>query len=296
MTNCLAAIHNWLQHFRRPAVKVALCCIVKMENEYIRFFVEYYRKLHFDKLFIYDNNDADGERPEQVINDYIRESFVEVIDFRGRPVAQLAAYQDCYDRYSKEYAWMAFLDCDEFLDFADGTHDVHDFLRRSEFKPFHVLHINWMIFGDNDVLDNDGRNVVERFSQPVMPADFLSQGIGRPWNDHIKSIVRGGLDDITWTSPHTPVSNTHRCCNAKGEAVELGSPFAPFDHSIAYIRHYRTKSVGEWVRNKMSRGIPDRSEQEWKEALKLETFFEYNRETDEKWRYARKIMEKNGLK
>ena len=41
---------------------------------------------------------------------------------------------------------------------------------------------------------------------------------------------------------------------------------------------------------------PDRSEQEWKEALKLETFFEYNRETDEKWRYARKIMEKNGQK
>ncbi len=43
-----------------------------MENDYIRFFVEYYKNLHFDKIFIYDNNDIDGEKFEDVINDYIQ--------------------------------------------------------------------------------------------------------------------------------------------------------------------------------------------------------------------------------
>lgn len=52
--------------------KIALCCIAKMENDYIRFFVEYYKNLHFDKIFIYDNNDIDGEKFEDVINDYIQ--------------------------------------------------------------------------------------------------------------------------------------------------------------------------------------------------------------------------------
>ncbi len=41
--------------------RIALCCIAKMENDYIRFFVEYYQRLHFDKVIIYDNNDPDGE-------------------------------------------------------------------------------------------------------------------------------------------------------------------------------------------------------------------------------------------
>jgi hypothetical protein len=80
-----------------------------MENDYIRFFVEYYQRLHFDKVIIYDNNDPDGEKFEDVINDYIQNGFVEIIDFRGREVAQLPSYQDCYDRFNNQYDWIAFL-------------------------------------------------------------------------------------------------------------------------------------------------------------------------------------------
>ena len=89
--------------------KIALCCIAKMENDYIRFFVEYYQRLHFDKIFIYDNNDPDGEKFEDVINDYIQSGFVEIVDFRGRECVQMPAYQNCYDKHNKEYDWIAFL-------------------------------------------------------------------------------------------------------------------------------------------------------------------------------------------
>ena len=55
------------------------------------------------------------------------------------------------------------------------------------------------------------------------------------------------------------------------------------------IPHYSTKTIGEWVRNKMQRGIPDRSEEMWKEYLNIETFFAYNKKTEEKIVYARRI-------
>ena len=119
-----------------------------MENDYIRFFVEYYKNLHFDKIFIYDNNDIAGEKFEDVINDYIQNGFVEIIDFRGREVAQLPSYQDCYDRFNNQYDWIAFFDVDEFLTFSDGSDDIHDFLNQEKFLPYQLMHINWKVYGD----------------------------------------------------------------------------------------------------------------------------------------------------
>ena len=61
------------------------------------------------------------------------------------------------------------------------------------------MHINWKVYGDNDLLDNDGRNVVERFVEPL-PDDNPTE------NSHIKSLIRGGLSYVRWENPHTPIS------------------------------------------------------------------------------------------
>lgn len=270
--------------------KIALCCIAKLENVYIRFFVEYHKKLHFDKIFIYDNNDLDGERLEEVINDYIDQQYVEVIDYRGKQVVQLAAYQDCYDRHNKEYDWIAFFDCDEFLTFADETYDIHLFLNQRKFLPFQMMHINWKIYGDNELLDNDGRSVVERFKNPVLPLDFMTRGV--PWNKTTKSIVRGGLSAIVWkATAHTPTSKYYYCCNSEGVAVRTNSALQEIEFKTVFLRHYRTKSIGEWVRNKMIRGFADQPDKSWKQILTLNHFFEYNQITKEKLDYANKILE-----
>jgi hypothetical protein len=271
--------------------KVALCCIAKMENEYIRFFVEYYKNLYFDIIFIYDNNDSDGERFEEVIGDYIDNGFVEIVDFRGRHIAQLAAYQDCYDRYNKEFNWIAFFDCDEFLTFADESNDIHSFLNQKRFMPFQVMHINWQVYGDNELLDNDGRNIIERFELPI-PYNTKGAYGSHLENEHVKSIVRGGLPDVIWDiDPHTPRSVFYRCCSAEGREVNVNMPFQSIHYETLFLRHYSTKTIGEWVRNKMKRGFPDRNEENWKELLNIEFFFRYNHKTDEKVGYAKKVLE-----
>ncbi len=272
--------------------KIALCCIAKMENEYIRFFVEYYQKLHFDKIIIYDNNDLNGERFETVIGDYIQSGFVEVIDFRGKVAPQQKAYQNCYDKFNKDYDWIAFFDCDEYLTFVDAQTDIHSFLKQNKFLPYQVVHINWKVYGDNEQFDTDGRSIIERFKDPVMPIDFKTKYTSFPENDIVKSVVRGGLRHIICDA-HTPRSKYYSCCDTTGSPVRLNASNQPFNFSVAYLRHYSTKTIGEWVRTKMIRGDVHHSGIIASEKASLDYFFRLNRRTEEKIRYAESLMKKN---
>ena len=42
-------------------LKVCLCTPVKKENLYIKEFIEHYKSYNVDKIFLYDNNDINGE-------------------------------------------------------------------------------------------------------------------------------------------------------------------------------------------------------------------------------------------
>ena len=48
-------------------IKVALCCMAKKENLYLREWVEYHLEMGFTHIFIYDNNDINEERCETPI-------------------------------------------------------------------------------------------------------------------------------------------------------------------------------------------------------------------------------------
>jgi len=81
-------------------MKVALCAIAKLENHYIREWIEWYKNLGVDHIFLYDNNDINGERFNDVIQDHIDSKFVEIVDYRGiRPPCQKEAYNDCYIKH-----------------------------------------------------------------------------------------------------------------------------------------------------------------------------------------------------
>ena len=47
-------------------IKICLCVIAKNENKYLREFVEYYKTIGYNKIFLYDNNDIFGEKFEEV--------------------------------------------------------------------------------------------------------------------------------------------------------------------------------------------------------------------------------------
>ena len=55
------------QSLNKYPLNIALCAIAKNENLYIREWVEHYKNIGVSKIFLYDNNDIDGERFEEVI-------------------------------------------------------------------------------------------------------------------------------------------------------------------------------------------------------------------------------------
>ena len=262
-------------------IKTLLCCIGRQENQYIREYVEYYKNLGITNICLYDNNYDGEEHFEDVIGDYIDSGFVILKNYRNRTTCQLQAYQECYKEYGKKYNWICFFDCDEFLTFKDDI-KIDGYLSKEIFKKYNAIKINWMCYGDGDMVRSDGRPLLERIQNPVMPLN-KKIGFDFPENCHIKSIVRGGLVSPQFMGqPHS--TNVAKQCTASGKPVDkIMSPFNSIDYEQAWLRHFSTKTAEEYC-NKMIKGFPDRDWNIDKEAkFLIETrFFRYNQITEEK--------------
>lgn len=264
-------------------IKTLICCIGKNENRYVRHYVEWYLNLGVTHICLYDNNDVDGERFEDVIGDYISAGYVELIDVRGKKVIQLQSYTECYAKNKNDYDWILFIDCgDEYLSFSNPV-KIGDYLALPQFRNYDMIHINLMTFGDNDKTEVTNEPLWTRFPNPI-PFD-TNIAYNFPEDAHVSSIVRGGLEDIKWEGKgftHTPSPNNLRCCNNVGFYVESESPFAPVDFQLAAFRHYTTKTAREYC-EKMKRGFPDQMWDGSRVKNLIETrFFRTNAVTKEK--------------
>ena len=239
--------------FKRK-ITICLCVIAKNENLYVREFVEYYYKIGYNKIFIYDNNDKEGETFNSIINDYIKKDFVELIDFRGRNSLsrpQFDAYKDCYFKNNKIYDWLSFFDMDEFLELNKKYKNIQDFLNDKIFEQCQNIKINWIIYYNKNNLYYKNIPLQQRITQFTY-ADLS--------NKHIKSTVRGNLSENYWNkmgNPHTSLLN-FTSCSSSGEIVKFDSPYIfPPDYTNAKLKHYYYKSFEEFC-IKIKRGKGDR--------------------------------------
>ena len=263
-------------------LKTLICCIGKNENRYVREYVDHHKNIGISHIRIYDNNDVDGERFEEVIGDYINEGFVDIVDYRGVVNCQLRAYNECYKELNNQYDWIFFIDCgDEYL-YLTEDEDVSDYLSSEMFNDYDMIHLNLMTFGDCGHVEPTDEPLSKRFDKPIpFTKKITYENI--PENAHVSSILRGGLKNVIWLgTPHTPHPNTFKCCNSVGETVRSDSPFSNICFRRAYFKHYTTKTCYEYC-NKMRRGFPD---QLWDgsrvENLIVTRFFRTNEITEEK--------------
>ena len=268
--------------------KVGLCVIGKQENKYAKEFVDYYKSIGFDHIFIYDNNDKDGEKFEEVLSEYISQNFVSIINYRGyrgkENHPQFDAYIDCYEKNSKNYVWLAFYDFDEFL-YLKKHKTIQEFVDEEKFENCNNIKINWIIYTDNDLIYYENKPVQERFTTPIL------RHIA---NSHVKSLVRGNLPTNYWSgmiNPHSS-NNDYTCCVPSGETIDSKTPFNKEpNYDEAYIKHYNTKTLEEFI-DKAKRGSATRvfvkDETFWR--TKLGYFFSLNKKTKEKLDYIKKVL------
>lgn len=243
-------------------MRTALVGIGRQENRYAVEWVEHHLQLGFTHIFIADNNHDGDEHFEDVLQEHIDNGKVTIIDYRNQIAIQRQAYADIYAKYQADYEWMAFFDFDEFLDIRRGT--LQELLSVSPFMP--AVLINWECYGDNGLLRYDDRPCWERFSKPL-PHPLHVQYKSHAENDHVKSIVRGGLGDICFK--HNP------------HVIGDMSPFREYDpNDRAVLRHYITKTAEEWVW-RSRRGSGSRTLEKWHETY-AGRFYRYNERTKEK--------------
>lgn len=272
-------------------IKTLVCGIAKLENDYIREWVEHYKKLGFTNVVIYDNNDPDGERFEDVIGDYIENGYVIIENARGKTCYQHPAYIDCYKKYNADYDWIAFYDIDEFLELKK-VNSISEYLTQEKFSDFEVIYVNWKIYTDDNKVRYSPNPVQERFTRPMPYKKCLKYPF--PENNHHKSLVRGrgtfeNLEFKMRYGSHSPC-NAKKCCNSVGKEVPMEF-WTPYVYDEAILKHYQTKTLEEWITKKQVRRYPDSPPDIniHHPHLSLRFFFAINEMTKEKEKFLKSL-------
>ena len=77
-------------------MKVALICCGRLENRYAVEWVEYYKQLGIDHIYIADNNYDGEEHFEDVLQQYLDEQFITILNYRNVVKVQTVAYSEIY--------------------------------------------------------------------------------------------------------------------------------------------------------------------------------------------------------
>ena len=260
--------------YERPDT-VAICAIGRLENRYAREWVEHYKALGVDHIFICDDNrPEDGERIGDVLHDYVLDcgdGSVTIMSSKPGGSLQKDVYEEFYNTYASDYGWLGFFDFDELVRIEDGC-DIHDFLNDYEAD---VVSLNWRTMTDSGLTHYDERPMAERFTEAT-GEDFAI-------NRHVKSFVRGGIEGISFNDPHIPNAPTLQCENVLHERIEQVPVQPKVIHRVAWIDHYNTKTAEEWATLKMRRLSPcGEAYNREMMAKNVEYFFGINERTKEK--------------
>ena len=227
--------------------KVCLCTPAKNENRYIREFVEHYEKYGVDKIFLYDNNDIEGEKFDEILSDYIEKDFVEVRDWRGKAKALMQMMNDCYQTNYQIYDWLIFYELDEYIHLSNYT-NVKPFLNLPRFKHCEVIYLNLICHTDNNLIYYDNRSLAERFPRTV--PKYKKGG----YRLEIKSILRGHIPNIEITNNHLLSTDLHNCNGYGNKNRYYYKTYSnQNDYKNYYIDHYYSKSTEEFI-EKLNKG------------------------------------------
>ena len=263
-------------------IKVCLCTLGKKENLYIKEFIQYYEKIGIDRIFLYDNNDINGERFEDIIEEYINKSFVKLFNWRGKSKILIPYLNDCYKRNYKHFDWLLFYEIDEYIHIKNYI-NIKQFLNNPHFKKCQTINLNWVLHTDNNQIYYDNRSLHERFPE----VQNISEDGDKTRFNYVKSIMKGNIPNIYIYNTHF-LSQKLKSCNGFGKKHQLvGQNLKKNDFEYYYIDHYYSKSLEEYV-SKINRGCPHFDQSIEYKKSRLIIFFSINKVTIEKINYIEK--------
>ena len=277
-------------------IKVCLCVIGKKENLYAKEFISHYKRIGYDKIFLYDNNDINDEKFEEVIKSEIDSGFVSIINYRGyknsKIRTQFEAYQNCYKNNNHKYQWLSFFDFDEFLEFNSKNMTIKKFLNTKIFKKCQNIKLNWLVYNNDNSLYYENKPLKERLNFPER--NNLA-------NKHIKSTVRGNLTKNYWnnmTNPHSSSSDEFISCSSYGKIISPSSPFNyPPEYKNAFLKHYSFKSFEEYCyKIKKARSDMTSTENKYFIISLIKNLYSQNKGNEEKIKIIKQVFKEDFLR
>ena len=265
-------------------MKTCIIAIAKNENLYIKEWVQHHLKLGFDRIFICDNNNSGDEK----ISDVIDNERVTILDYHDIRGVQTRAYTEQFLNNRDEYDWLAFIDIDEFIMLEpkyEGS--IKNFLSDPLFEDAKIVRLYWKIYTTNTELDvkNNDYSVVDRFKDVYLSGE----------ENFSKPIIRG---DVKWREDsyidgaglmmaprNLELSADGR--RAKADLIVGGREKKPQVYGNAWINHYPTKTIGEYVRQKWFRGGANNNDATYSNFFH---FYRYNERRPEVTEYGKKLV------
>ena len=261
-------------------MRIVLCAMAKNEHKYINDFVEYYRKLGFDKLYIYDNDELDAPKIEDYIKDKDR---VEIIDIRGvkREKLQHDTYTEFYNTH--KFDWVFYCDIDEFL---VGVKNIHSWLEQPMYRKALQIRVKWKLFGDDDLITRDmSLPVYSVFKNEVKDTLMRDLVVKGNLERQGKAFVRGGIDNVIVRSPH--FASIKKRDNVIPSILPSGKPCwskvvisEDYSRETIFLNHYMTKSLSEFINQKLQR-----TDAVFGNTIPLDYYWRINKKTKEKLDY-----------
>lgn len=260
---------------------VAACVISKNEEDNIIEWIEHYKKLGFNKIIFFDNNENLSQY--NLLLQYIKDGYVIYNDFTNKrgDTVQREAYSNCVKKYFKMFDWVFFVDMDEFL-LLKNTKTIQQFiLSNPKFKTFDGICINWFYTTDKNILINDKRLYTNIHNQENKTI------IGKPSKGH-KALINTQLANSPKPlSVHSFFANTENLCDCNGIHTDNFTSIQNiYADTTAVLLHGKFNNITNTV-NRINRGdCNGRSYNIFDFEKKLQTeiylFFKVNEITKEK--------------
>jgi hypothetical protein len=226
-------------------MKIALCLLIKDENDYLDEWISYHKNIGIDNFIIYDNDSA---TPIKSDLDYVK-----VVRWSmNNTSTQIAAYFDCA-KNNQDFDYIGFIDTDEF--YVSKTMNIkEDFNNLKEkFGDFVGLGLYWRFYGKQ-----------QPYYETRMKIDDYVEYHS---NGHIKSFIKP-KNILNFNNPHHAL--------IQGNYIdELGNPIlsAIGNHTSQniWIKHIWTRSASEFEL-KIKRGSGDKCNRNYN----MNHFYDYN--------------------
>ena len=222
-------------------MRTAICTIIKNEHRFLKEWIDWHLGLGFDAIYLFEDKGSDShesivaEYSNVVLRRYEDDDKVKLIlRHQENSQKQTDLYNWFGDTYCNVFDWVAFIDIDEFITFADNYN-----LERlcKEFSKHSAVLLNWRMMGASGHIKRPSCGVVEAYTQEEPPVEMDKMYF---WKSFCNLSKWRGIQKV-----HDAVGAVNT--NHNEDSSE-------WCYDKVWINHYFTKSWEDWCYRIFERG------------------------------------------